>query len=112
MKELKPTKYILSNLDKDETLVAVLSSSKGLFNPDPDVALTNKRIFGREQSGESNSFAFSKIKNIEAVPDKALFGREKDSGKVVIYGPYKKTITIYTDNVKDLKQFIEENISK
>lgn len=109
MKELEPSKYILSNIEADETLVAVFSTSKGLFNSNPDIALTTKRIFSRDNQGNSNSFPFSKIKNVEAVPSKGLFSQKK-SGKVLIYGPYKKIIEIMSEDVEALKTFIDQHI--
>lgn len=112
MENLEPSKYILSNIESDEELVYVISSSKGLFNSNPDIAITTKRIFSRDKESNSQNFPLAKIKNVEAIPEKGLFGREKKNGEVVIYGPYKAKIVIKTNDVEELTTKIRSYLSK
>lgn len=97
--KMTPSKYILNNVKPSEKLVEVLSSSKGLFNSMPDIAVTTERIFARYENDKSFSFPLNKIKNIEVVPDKGLFGREKNRGIIKVVGPYNKEILIRSENI-------------
>ena len=109
---MEASKYILKNIADDEELRCIVSSSKGLFNSNPDIAITSKRIFARYSDGKSFSFPLSKIKNIEIVPNKGLFGREKESGVINVIGPYNKVIKIVTNNLNETNRLIRKNISQ
>lgn len=104
MKNKDPSKYIKTNLESGEDLKFVIMSTKGIFgSDDDDIAITNKRIFAHYKNGKSFGFPLDKIKNIEVVPDKGLFGGAKDSGEIRIYGPYNRKITFKSDALEDDK---------
>ncbi|MCK0527455.1 MULTISPECIES: hypothetical protein [unclassified Anaerobiospirillum] len=99
--EKKPSSYIKTNLESGESLKLVIQSSKGFFCDDNDIAITDKRIFFRGKDGTALSFPKEKIKNIEAVPEKGIFGGEKDYGVINVYGPYKKCISFKVNDINN-----------
>lgn len=104
----QPSKFINNNLEKDEKLVCVLMSTKGLFGDKDDIAITNKRIFALLEGGDSYSFNLDQIKNIEAIPEKGMFGRQKNYGVINIYGTYNNCIPFKSKEIDvDIKQIRE-----
>ena len=111
-RKMKASKYILDNLQPGETLIKVFASSKGFFGS--DVALTDKRVFGRMNvNGTSNGYSFpaKKIKGFEIITSSSLILTILGRRRVVIIGPYKHKLVFLSKNPIEDRDFIIETLN-
>lgn len=101
---LKPSSYMVKNLQPGESIVKIFVLSKGLLGSSDDVVLTNLRLFGRMQK-QSFSLVGKKIKNLEALPNFKLLGRS-NKGSIVVSGPYKLKVTFPSQTLAEDRDLI------
>ncbi|MCL1603893.1 hypothetical protein M3084_08535 [Succinatimonas hippei] len=109
---MEASKYILDNLQPGETLIKVFASSRGFFGS--DVALTDKRVFGRmniDGTSKGYSFPAEKIKGFEIKASKSLLLTIIGRRRVVIIGPYNHQLVFSSKTPIEDRDFIIETLN-
>ena len=107
---MEASKYILKNILPGETLIKVFASSKGFFGYSFDVAMTDKRVFGRmdtDKKAKGYSFPANKIKGIEIKPGGFFSGKSE----VAVIGPYNHQLVFPSKDPEADRDFIIETLN-